>query len=79
MGIIALSHKNTREAIEKLEESVKLDKSDPQAFYNLAGAYSMVKKYDLALKNVTEVLTDFRDALINLLKKYFPYKRPQLI
>lgn len=56
MGIIALSHKNTKEAIEKLEESVKLDKTDPQAFYNLAGAYSMVKKYDLALKNVTEAL-----------------------
>ncbi len=56
MGIIALSHKNIREAIPRFKESIKLNDKDPQVYYNLAGAYSMEKKYNEALKAITEAL-----------------------
>ncbi|RMD50880.1 MAG: hypothetical protein D6830_01610 [Ignavibacteria bacterium] len=56
MGIIALSNKNTKEAIMRFEESIKLNDKDPQVFYNLAGAYSMVKKYNKAMDAVTRAL-----------------------
>ncbi len=48
MGIIALSHKNWKEAIRDLEESLKYKDDDPQVYYNLAGAYVMKKDYKKA-------------------------------
>jgi tetratricopeptide (TPR) repeat protein len=56
MGIIALSHKNIKEAIPRFEESIKLNDKDAQVYYNLAGAYTMEKKYKLALDIIVKAL-----------------------
>jgi predicted Zn-dependent protease len=43
-------------AICYLEQSIKFNDSDPQVFYNLAGAYSYQKEYRKALENVAKCL-----------------------
>ncbi len=48
MGIVALSHKNWKEAIVDLTESLKYKDDDPQVLYNLAGAYVMKRDYKKA-------------------------------
>ncbi len=65
MGIIALSHKNLKEAIEKLNESLKFKKDDAQVYYNLAGAYALKKDFKKAKKLVATALNlnpDYRQA-----------------
>ncbi len=57
MGIIALSHKNWKEAIVDLNESLKYNDDDPQVLYNLAGAYVMKKDYRTAKELTVKALS----------------------
>ncbi len=56
MGIIALSHKNLKEAIEKLTESLKYKDDDPQVYYNLAGAFALKENFGKARQLVAKAL-----------------------
>lgn len=56
IGIINLSKENNEGAIRYLEESLRFDRKDSQALFNLAGAYSRLKKYDKALEIIAECL-----------------------
>ncbi len=56
IGIISLSRGESEKAIPYLEKSIELKPDDAQTLYNLAGAYSRLKKYDLALTTVNRCL-----------------------
>jgi tetratricopeptide (TPR) repeat protein len=65
MGIIALSHKNYKEALVDLSESLKYNDNDEQVYYNLAGAYVMKKDYKKARELVVKALSikpNYREA-----------------
>lgn len=57
LGIINLSKNKTADAIKYLEESLKLDGSDPQVWYNISGAYSYNKEYTKALDAIDKCLS----------------------
>lgn len=56
LGNIDLNNQRITSAIKYLEESVKLDASDIQALYNLAGAYALSKQYEKGLQTIKVVL-----------------------
>ena len=56
IGIIELSKKKIKTAINHLNKSVKLNPQDAQVYYNLAGAYSMDENYKLALGAINNCL-----------------------
>jgi tetratricopeptide (TPR) repeat protein len=56
LGIINLSKQNDDKAIEYLKTSLSFIANDEQVLYNLAGAYSRKKNYELALENVKQAL-----------------------
>ncbi len=56
LGIINLSKNRTSDAIQYLEESLKFDGSDAQAWYNISGAYSYNKEYSKALDAINRCL-----------------------
>ncbi len=56
LGIINLSKNKTNDAIQYLEESLKFDGSDAQAWYNISGAYSYNKEYSKALDAINRCL-----------------------
>jgi len=56
MGIIALSHKNLKEAFTKLKESLKYKDDDPQVYYNLAGAYTLKNNFKKARELLIKAL-----------------------
>ncbi len=56
LGIINLARQNNAKAIEYLKTSLGFAANDEQVFYNLAGAYSREKNYELALENVKQAL-----------------------
>ncbi|KUG26448.1 hypothetical protein ASZ90_003712 [hydrocarbon metagenome] len=51
-GIILLSKGSYTDAMNYLEESLRYNSKDEQVLYNLAGAYSQIKKYNTALEKV---------------------------
>jgi tetratricopeptide (TPR) repeat protein len=56
IGIISLSQYKTEEAIHYLNKSLDYSGFDPQVLYNLAGAYSIKKKYEEALQAINKCL-----------------------
>ena len=57
LGIIELSRNNISTAGKYLNESLKLDNSDPQVWYNLAGVYVNEKNYKKALSAVDSAIS----------------------
>ncbi|MFO7446029.1 MAG: tetratricopeptide repeat protein [Ignavibacteriaceae bacterium] len=57
LGIIELSRNNTDAAINYLKQSTEYDSSDPQVLFNLAGAYSLNKDFENALKTIDKCLS----------------------
>ena len=71
-------NKNTAESIPYLEESVRLNPNDPQTLYNLAGAYSLDKKFMKALETINACLrinpkypsaVSLKTQLLNIIRK----------
>ena len=65
LGIYYLVNNDLMKAEKYLEQSIRLNESDPQVFYNLAGVYINQKDYRRALKAVNRCLAinpDFPDA-----------------
>ncbi len=56
LGNIDLNNHRISSAIKYLEESIKLDPSDLQSLYNLAGAYALDKQYTMGLQTINSVL-----------------------
>jgi tetratricopeptide (TPR) repeat protein/lysophospholipase L1-like esterase len=56
LGNINLNKRKVDEAIKYLSASTKYDKNDPQAFYNLAGAYIQKKDFKNALQSIEKCL-----------------------
>lgn len=65
LGNINLNNGEVDEAIKYLNFSLSFDKTDPQVYYNLAGAYIQTEKYKEALKTIESGLKlnpDFANA-----------------
>ncbi len=56
LGIIDLLNNKVDSAISYLSKSISYNSSDPQVYYNLAGAYSIKKDYQTALQMVNRCL-----------------------
>jgi len=56
LGNIDLNNHRIASAIKYLEESIKLDPSDLQSLYNLAGAYALDRQYQKGLQTINSVL-----------------------
>jgi len=56
LGNIDLNNQRVKSAIIYLEESIKLDPSDIQTLYNLAGAYALEKLYNKGYQTISLVL-----------------------
>ncbi len=56
LGNINLFRKNIEEAIKYLEESLRLNNSDPQTYFNLCGAWIQKKEYSKALGYINKCL-----------------------
>ena len=56
LGIIDLLNNEVDSAIGHLSKSISFNSSDPQVYYNLAGAYSIKKDYQTALQMVNRCL-----------------------
>ena len=78
IGNILLSRNQPEEAVKYLSESLKYNSGDAQVYYNLAGAYSMLKKYNdayLMVSRAVELDPNYAQAVIlkqqlgNLLKR----------
>ena len=57
LGNIALYKGNYDEAVNYLTRSVELNSKDAQVLYNLAGAYSQKKIYNVALNTINKCLS----------------------
>ena len=57
LGTIDLNSSKISSAIKYLEESVKLNSSDLQTMYNLAGAYALNKEYKKSFDVISRVLS----------------------
>ena len=56
IGSILLRQQKRPESIRHLERSLRLEPDNPQALYNLSGAYAMEGKMDLARETVSRLL-----------------------
>ncbi|GAB6282690.1 MAG: hypothetical protein STSR0008_14360 [Ignavibacterium sp.] len=77
LGTVYLYKNNLDEAISFLEMSLKFKSNDAQAYYNLAGAYSLKKDYSKALELVNKCLSiesnypqaiNLRNQLLNVIR-----------
>jgi tetratricopeptide (TPR) repeat protein len=77
LGIMDLMNSKVETAIKYLSESLSFNSSDAQVYYNLAGAYSMKKDYNSALRLINRCLQiepnysmakDLQRQLINAIK-----------
>lgn len=55
LGAIEVQQGNAKEGIRFLEESRRLNPSDPQMLYNLSGAYGIDKQFGKALEIAQKV------------------------
>lgn len=80
IGIIELSKKKIKTAINHLNKSVKLNPQDAQVYYNLAGAYLMDENYKSAIDAINNCLMvnpNFKGAK-NLQKQLLQVAKKQL-
>jgi len=79
-GLVCHNHKNIQKAIEYYEKSLKLNKRDANAHFNLAVAYDDSGNEELALKHYEKAINYnpyFPDAFYNLGCFYFDKKNYQ--